>query len=146
MSDILFKSLFKTNRHGILKNSKQIFLNKKTGMRFISSSQNSKTSEQWLLAKLQLEKLKNKIDEPIDCDINAKFIFYFPESIYYTKKGNRSLKLPDLDNLFGLVNDCLQKSKIITNDTLICSFDGSRRMPIKGAEYFLDIQLSKIHD
>lgn len=146
MSEVLFKCLIKVNRHGILKNNKQIFVNKKTGARFITSSQNSKTSEQWLLSKLHLEKLKNKIDDSINCDINAKFIFYFPESVYYTKKGHRSLKLPDLDNLFGLVNDCLQKSQIITNDTLICSFDGSKRMPIKQTDYYLEIILTKLHD
>jgi Holliday junction resolvase RusA-like endonuclease len=143
---ILFSCKFKTIKHGILKNNKQIFLNKKTGARFITSSQNSKTSEQWLLSKLQLEKLKNKIDEPINCDINAQYTFYFPESIYYTKKGQRSLKLPDLDNLFGLVNDCLQKAEVISNDTIIGGFDGSRRKPIKGSEYFLEIILSKLHD
>jgi Holliday junction resolvase RusA-like endonuclease len=146
MSSILFKCLIKVNRHGILKNNKQIRFNRKTGSRFITSSDSSKMSEAWLLTKLRYEKIKHKLDDALTCDLNAQYTFYFPESIYYTKKGQRSLKLPDLDNLFGLVNDCLQKAQIISNDTIICGFDGSRRKPIKGSEYFLEIILSKLHD
>jgi len=139
----LFRCLIKVHKHGILKNNKQIFFNRKTGKRFITSSQSSKTSEDWLLLKLRTEKLKLKLDEPINSDINASLKFYFPESIYYTKKGQRSLKLPDLDNLFGLVCDCLQKSQIITNDTIINSFDWSRRLPIKDSQYYLEIILTQ---
>jgi Holliday junction resolvase RusA-like endonuclease len=146
MSNVLFKCLIKINRHGIKKNSKQIFMNKKTGARFIASSNNAKVAENWLLARLQVEKLKQKIDLPIDCDINAKFVFYFPKSVYYTKKGLRSKTLSDLSNLYELPQDCLQKINIILNDTLICSHDGSRREPIEGSDYFLEITLSTLHD
>lgn len=146
MSDILFKCLIKVNRHGIKKNSKQIFVNKKTGSRFIASSNNSKVSECWLMARLHIEKIKQKIDQPIDCDLNATFKFYFPKSVYFTKKGPRSKTLSDLSNLYELPQDCLQKSGIILNDTLICSHDGSRRLPIDGPDYYLEIILSKSHD
>jgi Holliday junction resolvase RusA-like endonuclease len=146
MSSILFKCLIKINRHGIKKNSKQIFMNKKTGHRFIASSNNAKVAENWLLSKLQIEKLKQKIDSPIDCDINAKFIFYFPKSVYFTKKGLRSRKLPDLDNLICLPLDCLQKSKIILDDSIVCSLDGTKRLPINGTDHFLEIIISRYED
>jgi Holliday junction resolvase RusA-like endonuclease len=94
-------------------------------------------------SKLAIEKLKQRIDDPIDCDIHAQFTFYFPESVYYTKKGDRSAKLPDLSNLYELPQDVMQDMGIIKNDTLICSHDGSRREAVEGSNYYLEIILRR---
>lgn len=143
MDDILFKCKIKVPRHGILKNSKQIRVNKKTGARFIASSDNSTLCEAWIMRSLHMERIKQKIDEPINCDLIALFMFHFPNSVYFTKKGIRSKTLPDLDNLYSLPQDCLQKAKIIENDSIICGHDFSRRVPIDGIDYFVEIILLK---
>lgn len=144
MMDILFECLIKTKRHGILKNFKQILTSKKTGRPFIAKSHEAMEQEKWMLMKLNIEKIKQRIDM-ITCDVNAKFIFYFPATIFFTKKGVRSQKLGDLDNLCALPLDCLQKSGILESDNLVCSLDGCRRLPMtESNEYYLKIELSKI--
>lgn len=137
----LFKAYFKVMRHSASKNEKTIRMNRKTGARFIGKSSKADKAYEWMLAHLLRHKFIQKLDEPIHCDINAKLLFYFPKSVFYTKKNERSKKLTDLDNCLQLVIDCLQKAKIIENDTQIVSFDGSRRLPIEGTEYFIDIEL-----
>ena len=113
--------------------------------RWIGKSKTADLCEQLLLKSLLIEKLKQKIDEPITCDINLKCIFYYPNSVFYTKKGIRSKTIGDLDNLTQLPLDCLQKAKIIANDTIVCGLDDTRRMPIDGHEYFLKIEVSEFH-
>lgn len=140
---ILFKAYFKVPKHGILKNSKQLLFNKGTGKHFISKSDDAVICEQWMLARLRIEKIKQRLDT-ISTDINAKYVFHFPKTVYYTKKGERSLRIPDLDNLLSMPNDCLQKAEVISNDTIICSFDGSHRAEIEGTEYYLEIELTTL--
>lgn len=94
-----------------------------------------------MIRLLRIEKLKSRIDEPIACDVRAVFKFYFPASVYFNKKGARSKTLPDLSNLYQLPEDVLQKVGIILNDTQVESHDGSRRLPIEGSEYWLEIEL-----
>lgn len=140
MSEILFKAFFPVIKHGILKNSKQILFNKSKQQHFIGKSKDADLCEKHLIMKLNIERIKQKLDT-IETDIQVKLIFYFPKTIYYTKKNERSLKLPDIDNLFGTVFDCLQKAQIIKNDTQICSVDGTRRLPIDKTDYYLDIEI-----
>lgn len=140
MSNILFHAKFKVNRHGILKNSKEIKKNFKTGKSFIGKSDRASDAEKWLLMKLNIEKIKQRV-ETITCDVKASFIFYYPKTVYFTKKGLRSEKLGDLSNLICLPEDCLQRAGIIANDNLICSLDGSKREPIDSTEYYLEIIL-----
>ncbi len=139
---VLFYAKFPTPFHGIKKNSKEIGYNRATGKRFIRSNDRAKFVENWLIQKLTVEKLKQRLDT-IEHDISAKFTFYFPESVYYTKKNVRSQKVPDLSNLFESIQDALQKAKVITNDSMIVSLDGSRREPINDNTTWLEIELTK---
>lgn len=157
MSDILFKAKIKMPRLASSKNEKTIRKNRRTDQRFIGKKDKTLVVEEWLLRHLNIERITQNIDTPILCDLNAKFTFYFPRSIYFTKKGIRSQNLPDLSNLYELPQDCLQYNfcpfpkkhpayreiKIIGNDQQICAHDGSRRLPIDGTEYYLEIELTK---
>lgn len=138
---ILFECMIETNGHGILKNNKQIFRTK-SGRSFISSSDRAKSAQEFLLTKLRIEKLRKRIDT-ITCDLNASFHFIYPKSVYFTKKGHRSNKVADMDNLLQLPFDCLQKSGIISNDSQICSLDGSSRGWFDDNKYYLTIVLKR---
>jgi Holliday junction resolvase RusA-like endonuclease len=141
MSEVLFKCKILVPKHGIKKNNKQLFKNKKTGKMFIASSNSAKQAENILTDKLNIQRLKNRLDT-ITCEINAQYVFYFPNSVYFTKKGEKSKRLPDLSNLFETVSDALQKAKVIENDILIESFNGSHREPINDNNHWLEIVLT----
>lgn len=143
MSEVLFRCRVQVPKHGVKKNSKEIRFNRRTKRRYIGSNDNVLLCERWLLQRLQLERLKQKLDEPITADINAKFTFYFPSSVYYTKKGARNKNLADQSNLYELPQDVMIKAGIIDDDNIIVSHDGSRRKPIDGPNYFLEIELTK---
>jgi len=140
---ILFNCTLNVSKFGILKNSKQILINRKTGRHFIAKSDDASKLEAELLRKLHIERIKQRLDT-ITCDVNAKFIFHYPKTVYYTKKGERNKKVGDLSNLIQLPEDCLQKSGIIQNDVQIYSLDGSCRKPIDSNNYFLEIELTKV--
>lgn len=145
LSEVLFKCKFKVQRHGSKKNRKKIYRNRKSGRLFIGQEAATKQLGDSLIDRLNIERLKARIDL-IETDVNAKITLYFPKSIFYTKKGQRSAKVGDLSNLVQSVEDALQKAKIIKNDAQICSLDGSSRKPIDGTEYFLAIELTKLQD
>lgn len=88
-----------------LKNSKQIFVNRKTGKRFITSSQSSK---QW--AEDAMWQLKGK--KPVESyPVAVTMVFYF--------KGKHR---KDLDNACSSVLDVLKTAGIIVDDdwTHVC--------------------------
>lgn len=142
MSEVIFKCLINVNRHSSKKNEKRARMGQ-AGL-YIAASHKANYSAQIMTSKLLVEKLKQRIDEPIDCDLQAKFTFFFPETVYFTKKGTRSMTLPDLSNLYELPQDIMQKVGIIKNDTLICSHDGSRREAVEGDKYYLEIELIRL--
>jgi Holliday junction resolvase RusA-like endonuclease len=142
MSEVVFSCFIPVGRHSSKKNEKKPMMNRGTGRFFVGKAAKAKISEDWLMNKLQIERLKQRVDL-IDFDINVKFTFYFPKTVFFTKTGERSKRLPDLSNLYELPADVLQKVRIISNDTLIVSHDGSRREPIEGNQYFLRIELTK---
>lgn len=143
--EILFSCKFKVGKHGSKKNNKRIFKNRATGQQFIGSESKTKFLEHQLVNSLIRERIKKVIGfNLIDCDINAQFIFSFPKSVYFTKKMTRSNKVGDISNLYQSVEDALQKAQVIRNDSQIESHDGSRRVPIDGNEYFLEIILRKV--
>lgn len=142
---ILFRAYLQVSRFGILKNSKQILINKRTGRPFVAKSDDAMKLENELTKKLYIEKLKQRV-EMITCDVNAKLVFHYPKSVYYTKKNEKSLKLADLSNLYCLPEDCLQKAGIIENDRLISSHNGSCRKPIDSNMYYLEIELTRFND
>jgi Holliday junction resolvase RusA-like endonuclease len=140
MNKILFSCYFKVDRHASKKNEKTI---RKVGnKRFIGNKDKCDISTKWMLQKLTSERFKQRITT-IDCDVNLCCTFYYPYTVYFTKKGVRSLTIGDLSNLYELPQDCLQSVGIIENDTLIVSHNGSSRQPIKSNEYYLKIVITK---
>ena len=138
---VLFSALITSSRFAIKKNSKQIYRNKATGRSFIASNPKAKSLEEALVLKLTSLRMQKRL-EPITELVNCRLVFYFPESIYYTKRGEMSKILPDLSNLFEAVTDSLQKSKVLDNDRLIAGFDGSRRAISKDNNYYLAIEIT----
>lgn len=141
MSKELFKCIIDLPKFPIKKNNKSIFRNKATGRSFIASNSKAQNLMNILNAKLLQEKLRAGI-EPIDCEVNCSYQFYFPQSVYFTKQGKRSSKVADLSNLFEAVSDGLQKVGILQNDSLINGFDGSFRAAIPEG-YKLKIVITK---
>jgi Holliday junction resolvase RusA-like endonuclease len=138
----VFKCFIEVPKHGIKKNSKEIKFNPVLRRRFIGSNRKAQYLENMLAAALLRERLKARI-ETFEFDVNAKIVFYFPKTVYFTKAGNRSNRVGDLSNLYQNVEDCLQKSKILLNDSQIVSHDGSGRKPIEGSKYMLEIILTR---
>jgi len=142
---MLFKAKFVVQRHYSKKNEKRALRNRRTGKLFICNSGANKEAESWLLTKLQVEALKQQIDT-ITEDINLKLTFYFPKTVYFTKKNERSQKLGDLSNLIQGPEDALQKVGIIKNDAQIISYDGTRRTWINDTRYWLEIEITSKQD
>jgi Holliday junction resolvase RusA-like endonuclease len=140
--NILFSALIPVEKHAVKKNGRNIYRNRKTNRVFLGKSEKLKSAENYLINHFYNLKFKQRL-ETIDCGINAQFVFYFPESEYFTKKGARNQKLPDISNLYQIVEDCLESSKIISNDTNIDSHDGSQRRPVVGDQHYLEIVLTK---
>lgn len=111
----------------------------------MANSESNQALDKEMCQRLMIEKLKARIDT-ITCDINLKLIFYFPKTVYFTKKGERNQKLPDLSNLYQGPEDCLQKMQIINNDNQVISHDGSRRAWINDSQYWLEIVITAKDD
>ena len=139
----VFKCLVEVPKHGSKKNRKEIKRSYVTGRLFIGTERKQKYLQNMLTALLLREKLKSRIDT-INYDVNAKIVFYFPKSVYFTKAGTRSSKVGDISNLYQGVEDCLQEARVIENDSLIASHDGSSRQPIEGSKYMLEVILTKV--
>lgn len=133
--ELLFYARFEVEKHVTKKNSRQIF--KRAGKPFLGKNQALRDAENYMLQKLRVQKDALGLNEPLGCDMHAVFVFGFSD--YFTKKGQRSLRLGDLSNLYQLPEDCLEKAEIIKNDSLICSHDLSRRLPSKKNEIALFI-------
>jgi Holliday junction resolvase RusA-like endonuclease len=139
----LFKCIIEVTSHAVKKNGKQIFINKSTGKRFITSSNKAKSLENVLTALLLREKLRAGI-HTIKCDINADINFIYPKKIFYNQRGYRSNRVADLSNLYETVQDAMQKSGIISNDSIICSHNGSGRYPTDDNKYYIMIVLTHL--
>jgi Holliday junction resolvase RusA-like endonuclease len=100
--------------------------------------------EEIVLLELRSRINRVQLNEPLTGLMWAMFKYYFPRDVYYTKKGQMSGRLPDLSNLHEGIQDCLQKAKVIDNDRLICSHDGSRRLV--GEEYLLEVTLFRFDE
>lgn len=140
----LFKCRVKVPRHSSKKNEKEPA--RARGRAYIRQTKSARHIEGLMIRAFNIEKIKQRIDDPIACDLRVVFKFYFPKSVYFTKDGKRSRKLPDLSNLYQLPEDVLQRTGIILNDTQIESHDGSRRAPIDCVEYWLEIELFSFKD
>jgi Holliday junction resolvase RusA-like endonuclease len=130
---LVFYAKIELPYHATKKNGKHAFRG------YVVMSERSRKAEKYLLFQLQLLKNSYGINQSIKHDLRAVFKFFFND--YYTKKSERRLNLPDLSNLLELPADCLQKVGIIENDTIICSWDGSRRYPSQDEKNYLEISL-----
>jgi Holliday junction resolvase RusA-like endonuclease len=121
----LFYASIEVERHATKKNGRTIFFAGKRPI--LGKSQALRDAESNLVLELRSARNTYGITEPIECDMRALFIFHFAN--YFTKRGPRNKKLGDLSNLYQLPEDCMEEAGIIVNDSLICSHDGSRRVP-----------------
>jgi Holliday junction resolvase RusA-like endonuclease len=142
MSEVLFYAEFIVPNHSSKKNGKQISFNKKTGRNFIRSNDKVLNAQSVILNKLNKLKADTSFKTITD-DVIAEFVFWFPENVFYTKKGLRSKTLNDLSNLYEQAQDCLQRAGIIENDTQIVNHGNSHRRPTKGDQFWLEIKLIK---
>ena len=126
-SKLLFSAHIEVERHLSQKNRKDIFLNKRTGVRFIGQEPKSRQAKDSLVRELRREASKAHFSQPIGSPVWAVFLFTFMD--FFTKKGNIRKTLPDLSNLYQGPEDALQKAGILENDSLIHSHDLSRRIP-----------------
>lgn len=139
----LFYARIPLEYHAVKKNNRQIMRNRKTGKMFIGKSERLGAAERDIVDFLHTAKQYNCIDEkkyPITIPVQVTLKFYFHKNSFFTKKGTINKKLPDLSNLYQLPEDCLQKAGIIFDDHLICSHDGSRRLPHPNRTY-LEIEV-----
>ena len=99
------------------KNSQQIFVNRRTGRKFVTQSNIYKKFEKE--CSYFLPKLKKPIDKPI----NLKCTFIVPDR-----------RKRDLTNLENAIADILVKYKVLADDNynVINSWDGSRIIYEKG--------------
>jgi len=141
---ILFTCSLDVPFHGVKKNAKTIRFNRKTKKPFVTSNDRILNLQKYLVPELRSRANHIKLFEPITTDVWGLFIFRFAN--YYTKKGVRSLTLPDLSNLYQLPEDCLQTAGIILNDTQICCHDLSRRLPSSDDKNHLEIFLLNFNE
>lgn len=126
---LLAHFVIETESHITKKNHRPIFRsNRGKGKTFLGKSERLKGAENQYFIELTRQAEAQKITAPIDCPLWVVFLFYFSPTDYFTKKGQISLTLPDLSNLYQLPEDCLQKAGVIKNDSLIHSHDLSRRL------------------
>ena len=87
---VIFKIEVEVERHFVLKNSKNIRLNRRTGHRFIASN------DDVVEGKKYLERIfrENFCGEPIKNYVNMKCEFVFPHSYFFTKKNKREQHKP----------------------------------------------------
>lgn len=137
----LFYLRIPVEHHAVKKNNRQIHFNKRTGRRFIGKSERLGCAEKELTDAFLRAKEYNVISTyPITFPVQVTMRFFFAKEKFFTKAGTINKKLPDLSNLYQLPEDCLQKAGIIYDDHLICSHDGSRRLPHPSRNY-LEIEV-----
>lgn len=145
MAELIWQCQIPLNRHPAQKNEKVIQFRRGTSTPFIGSRHKFKQERDALLAVMVNLRLNDKtVLFPVKGDTHVKFTFYFNN--YYTVKGQRNQKLPDLSNLYHFPEDVMQDAGIIENDSFICSHDGSRRLPSPGNINLLDISIFKFND
>lgn len=141
LDKLLYYFCVNVESHVVKKNRRPIYTNKATGKTFIGKSKELSSAEQFLELQLKSQANKQGLKEPINEPIWAILHFYFPRDIFFTQKNEISKKLPDLSNLLELPMDSLQKAGVLENDTLVHSFDLSRRL--YADEFRLEIFLLK---
>lgn len=138
----LFKCIIELPAFPIKKNSKALYKNRRTGKMFIGTNKKALDLTDFLLRELIKAKNMSKL-ETIDCDVNVSMQFFYPFHLFFNKKNKRSKRVADIGNLYQAIEDCLQKSSILLNDSLIDSHDGSGRFSITEDKHVLRIVITK---
>jgi len=126
---LLAHFVIETESHVVKKNNRPIFRRGRgRGKTFLGKTDRLINAEGYYLLEMTKQAATQGAGYPIDFPIWVIFLFYFSPTDYFTKKGQISLTLPDLSNLYQLPEDCLQKAGVIKNDSLIHSHDLSRRL------------------
>ena len=133
MSEVLFYINIYVPHHLSSKNNRPIWRGR------VGKSEKLRNVEKYL--ELEFRKA-HELKTTFNFDIHAKIIFHSAK--YWTKKNIRNKKCGDLVNLLQLPCDCLERARIIENDSLIQSFDGSRIKPSE--QNRLEITLYKMND
>jgi Holliday junction resolvase RusA-like endonuclease len=109
------------------KNSSRIFLNKRTGARFIAPSQYA-TNWNYTAVKQIIEQGGDSME--LECPLNLRALIY------------RDRAVGDIGNYLSAICDALQDSGAIVNDKWITQFDGSRLLidrVVPRVEIYLEI-------
>lgn len=112
-------------KHVVKKNKRPIWRGR------IGKSRELIAAENYLELVMKQQASQQDFKKPIDFPVWVIFHFYFTKDRFYTKQSKyklRSKTLPDLSNLYEIVQDTLQGAGVIENDNLIDSHDLSRRL------------------
>lgn len=134
MSEVIFKCYFAVPFHG----TKKLQKNKISKTRADKIQSRVNLLKEFIERKILIEKIKQRIDTPIDHNIQLCLKFYFPESIFNLKR------LPDLAGLYELPQAVLAATGVIASVSLVQSFDGSRRLPTESNNCSLSIEITKV--
>lgn len=137
MSELLFKAYFPVPYHGTKKNQKH----KPSDARIKAIEKRTKHLLTHLENKLFVEKIKQRIDTPLNRSIQLTIKFYFPESII-----DRSKRVLTLASLYELPQIALVNSGIFLSAALVQSHDGSRCLPIRSNNHYLSIEIYSVSD
>ena len=147
MKELLFYANYKVPKHASKKNSRPIFKNSRTGKTFLGKDKTLLMIENIHLAELHYA--NQAIDLPsIDFEVEAHFYFYFPKDKYFTKPKSKKDKLKpslnngDKSNLAQLIEDELQKAKVITNDSLLNPIF-IEKLPTDHDTFYVEVKLFK---
>lgn len=113
------------DKHVVKKNNRPIWRGR------IGKSKELIHAEDYLKMAFRSQANQQDVKTPIDYPVWLIMHFYFPKEKYFTKESKykiRSQKVPDLSNMYEIVQDALQASGVILNDNLVESHDYSRRL------------------
>lgn len=142
---LLFEIYLRVEKHIVKKNNRQIGYNRATGKPFPIKSADLKKYENHLKTEFLFAWRqrfmnaygKDSINEPV----NVKMLFYFNN--YLTTKGSVNKNMPDLSNIYQVVEDALQEACVLEDDFLIYGHDGSRRLPSADDNHYLKVEVYK---
>jgi Endodeoxyribonuclease RusA. len=145
MDNVMMRALIQVSEHVVKKNGRNIFINKKTGQMFPGKSTRLVKAENHMVKELRNAwwMTFHADKSPINYPVNVMMRFHFNENDFFTKKKERSKRIPDLSNLYQLVEDALQKAGVLENDYWIESHDGSKRLPTLDQNY-LEIVITRV--
>ncbi len=146
---LVFHSIIQVFRHGVLKNSKRILKNRRTGRTFLGSSVDALAQKRHLTNSLLQQNrtglaFESKYRQIEPTSLAIEFLFAYPYKEIITKKGLLNRRSGDLSNLYQLPEDCLQAAGLILDDALIVSHAGSAKVLSPDENYYLSIKIFEL--